>query len=85
MIDALVFVLAACAAAYLVRPALRPRPLPSGDPRARLLASRAAALRALHDLELDWATGKLSARDYAAQRAALEGEAAAIGRSLAEE
>jgi len=85
MIDALLFIIAALAAVYLVRPALGSRPVPSADPRATLEASRAAVLRALHNLELDWATGKLSDADYRAQRASLEGEAAAIGRRLADE
>jgi hypothetical protein len=82
LVEASLFVLAALAAAYLVRPALTARPAPSADPRAGLEASRASVLRALHDLDLDWATGKLSDADYAAQRASLEGEAAAIGRRL---
>lgn len=85
MMDALFFVFAAMAAVYLVRPALESRPVPSADPRATLETSRAAVLRALHDLELDWATGKLSDEDYRAQRASLEGEVAAIGRRLADE
>jgi hypothetical protein len=85
LVDAALFVIAALAAVYLVRPALTPRPAPSADPRVGLEASRAAVLRALHDLDLDWATGKLSEADYAAQRAALEGDAATIGRRLSGE
>lgn len=83
LVESALFVVAALAAAYLVQPAVRPQPVPPADPRVGLEAARAAVMRALHDLELDWATGKLSDADYGAQRAMLEGEAAAIGRRLA--
>jgi len=82
LVESALFVVAALAAAYLVRPVMTPRPVPPADPRVGLEASRAAVMRALHDLELDWATGKLSDLEYEAQRATLEGEAAAIGRRL---
>ncbi len=83
MIEAVLFVIAALAGIYLVRPAFRRQAIPASDPRASLDAGRAAVLRALHDLDLDWATGKLSDEDYRAQRAALESDAAALTRRLA--
>lgn len=83
MIEALFFLVAVLIAAYLLPPAFRRLAQPAGDPRAALEAAREAALRALHDLDLDWATGKLSDEDYRAQRAALEAEASAILRRLA--
>ncbi len=84
MIEVAVFAAAVVIAVYLLRPALRHTAVSLGDPRAALEAGRSAALRALHDLDLDWATGKLSDEDYSAQRAALEAEAAVIARRLAE-
>ncbi|MGH2402846.1 MAG: hypothetical protein ACRDGN_00135 [bacterium] len=82
MIEIALFGAAVLLALYLLQPAMRPSSEPRQDPRAALEAGRAVALRALHDLELDWATGKLSDEDYRAQRAALESEAAAIARRL---
>ncbi len=83
MIEVALFVIAAVAGIYLVRPALRRQPIPARDPRASAQAARAALLRALHDLDLDWATGKLSDQDYQAQRAALESDAAALTNAAA--
>jgi len=82
MIEAALFVVAVLVAVYLLVPAFRRIAVPVADPRATLEAARAAALRALHDLELDWATGKLSDPDYRTQRVTLEAEAAAILRQL---
>jgi hypothetical protein len=79
-----VFVLVALlAAAYLLAPVYRRTDLPVEDPRTSLEAARAAALRSLHDLELDWGTGKLSDDDYRSQRAVMEAELAAIVRRMA--
>jgi len=78
MMEAALFAAAGLIAAYVLAPAFRRIPAPAADRRATLEAAQAAALRALHDLELDWATGKLSDEDYRAQRATLEAEAAAI-------
>jgi hypothetical protein len=80
---ALMFLVAALSAAYLLAPAFRPLEVPTTDLRDALEAAHAVALRSLHDLELDWGTGKLSGVDYRAQRAALEAELAAILRRLA--
>lgn len=82
MMDAALFAIVAVIGAYLLRPVFRGAPVPPASSRAALEAARDASLRALHDLELDLATGKLSDADYAAQRAALEAEAAAILRQL---
>jgi hypothetical protein len=82
MIEAALFAVVALIAAYLLGPVVRGAPIPPTDSRAALEAARETSLRALHDLELDWATGKLSDADYTAQRAALEAEAAAILRQL---
>lgn len=84
MIEAALFVVAVLAALYVLGPAFRGEAIPAGDPRAALEAARAVALRSLHDLELDWATGKLSDEDYQAQRAVLDAEAAAVIRRLRE-
>lgn len=84
MIEIALFTVAVLAAAYLLVPAFRSEAVASGDPRAALEAARAVALRSLHDLELDWATDKLSDEDYQAQRAALDAEAAVIMRRLRE-
>lgn len=83
MIEVALFAAAAVIALYLLAPAFRRTAVPLADPRAALQAARSVALRALHDLDLDWETGKLSDDDYRAQRSALEAEAAAIGRRLA--
>ncbi|MDR7537664.1 MAG: hypothetical protein QN183_15070 [Armatimonadota bacterium] len=82
MIEAVFFLVVASAAAYLLAPAFRRTTVPSPDPHDALEAAQAAALRSLRDLELDWGTGKLSDEDYRAQRAALEGELAAIVRKI---
>ncbi|HET8678513.1 MAG TPA: hypothetical protein VFM39_00215 [bacterium] len=82
MIETALFAVAILAAAYLLVPAFRSETIVAGDPRAALEAARAVAMRSLHDLELDWATGKLSDEDYQAQRAVLNAEAAVIIRRL---
>jgi membrane protein implicated in regulation of membrane protease activity len=82
MIEVALFAVVALIAAYLLAPVFRGASAPTGDAHAAAEAAREACLRALHDLELDWATGKLSDADYTAQRAALEAEAAAIFRQM---
>lgn len=83
MIEVLFLAVAVLCAVYLLAPAFRATGVAASDPRAVLEAGRTAALRALHDLDLDWATGKLSEEDYRSQRASLEAEAAAVARRLA--
>jgi hypothetical protein len=83
VIGAAFFLVAVLAAVYLLVPTFRRTAVPSADPRTALEAARAAALQSLHDLDLDWHTGKLSRDDYQAARAALEAEAAAVVRRLA--
>jgi hypothetical protein len=83
MIEAALFAIVAAIALYLLKPLFDGASLPAPDSHAALEAAREVSLRALHDLELDWTTGKLSDADYAAQRTALEAEAAAILRQLA--
>lgn len=83
MIEALFLAVAVLCAAYLLVPAFRPADAGASDPRAAMEAARDASLRALRDLDLDWATGKLSGEDYRLQRAVLEAEAAAAVRRLA--
>lgn len=85
MIEIALFVAAALIALYLLQPTMRRTAVPASDTRTALEAGRSTALRALHDLDLDRATGKLSDEDYRTQRAVLEAEAAAIGRRLAAE
>jgi hypothetical protein len=82
VIEFLFFLVAILAAVYLLTPAFRWSPVSEGDPRVSVEAAHAAALRSLHDLELDWGTGKLSDDDYRAQRARLEAELAALFRRL---
>jgi hypothetical protein len=83
VIEALFLAVALLCAAYLLAPAFRAADAGASDPRAALEAARDASLRALRDLDLDWATGKLSGEDYRSQRAVLEAEAAAVARRLA--
>jgi membrane protein implicated in regulation of membrane protease activity len=82
VIDVIFFLVVASAAAYLLAPVFRRIEVPSPDRDDALEAAQAAALRSLQDLELDWGTGKLSDEDYRAQRAAVEGELAAIVRKM---
>ncbi len=63
-------------------PLLRDGPLRKPDERAVLEAGHQALLRALHDLDLDWAVGKLSEDDYHSQRSHLLAEASAVLRRL---
>jgi len=66
MIAAVMIVLAAAAAAFVLAPLRSPAPPPVRRvERERLLLEREAILRALHDLDLDRATGKISDADYA--------------------
>ncbi len=83
MTETAFFVVAVLAAVYLLAPVFRRTAVPAVDPRTALEAARAAAMRSLHDLDLDWHTGKLSDEDYRGQRTVLEAEAAAIVRQLA--
>jgi len=83
MIDAAFFAVAVLAAVYLLLPAFRRSPLRETDPRTSLELARDTALRAIKDLDLDWATGKMSEDDYRDLRATQEAEAAAIMRQLA--
>jgi hypothetical protein len=78
VLDAAFFAAAAALAWYLLAPIGRRAPVPPADGRAAPDAADAAVLRALEDLDLDWATGKLSDADYRAQRAALEDDAARL-------
>jgi hypothetical protein len=80
MIEAFMLIISAAVAGYLLIPIFQRMRPPTADPTAALTAARAAVLRALHDLELDWATGKLSGADYRNQRTVLEAEAAALAR-----
>jgi hypothetical protein len=77
---ALVTVVLAAAAAWFVLAPLRGGPSADGPAdageRARLVHGRETALRALRDLALDHATGKMSDADYEALR--VQQEAAAI-------
>jgi hypothetical protein len=82
VIEAVFFIVAVAAAVYLLTPVFRRTEIVVADPRVSLEAAQAAALRSLHDLELDWGTGKLSDDDYRVQRAALEAELAAIIRRM---
>lgn len=86
MIDAALgvalFGLALLAGLFLLAPAFRAVPPREIDERAALEASHEAALRALHDLDLDWATGKLSEDDYRSQRSLLLAEASSVLRRL---
>ncbi|MDQ7840019.1 MAG: hypothetical protein RDU83_03200 [bacterium] len=83
MTEVLFFTVAVLIAAYLLAPAFQSLELPEADPRDALEAASDAALRALHDLDLDWHTGKLSECDYRAARATLEAEASEVFRQLA--
>lgn len=79
MIAAITVGLAVAAAWYVLAPLRRGEgPLGRREPaeRARLVREREAALRALRDLALDHATGKMSDADYEDLR--LRHEAAAI-------
>jgi hypothetical protein len=72
--------------AYVARPlfeAAPAEPVPA-EAHADLIAEREAVLSALADLEFDHRTGKISAEDYQAQRAALVSQGAAILRRLDE-
>lgn len=72
---------------YLIaRPLLKQsRPQPEhNDPAAGLAAERERLLAALRDLELDQATGKISAEDYAQQRPQLVAQGAAVLRQIDE-
>ncbi|MHB8732841.1 MAG: hypothetical protein ACYDAB_13745 [bacterium] len=79
MTAAITVVLAAAAVWYVLAPLWRRGATPDrgvSDERARLVEEREAALRALRDLSLDHATGKMSDADYDALRS--RQEAAAI-------
>jgi hypothetical protein len=86
MIAGTMIVLAAAAALWVLAPlfaARAPRdtaagPAPPDQERERLLRDRDAAARALRDLELDRATGKLSDADYADLSAQYRAQARAV-------
>lgn len=82
MIEVLFFAVAVLIAAYLLAPAFQSIELQEVDPLDALEAAGDAALRSLHDLDLDWQTGKLSEQDYRATRATLEAEASQVFRQL---
>ena len=83
MIEAAFFAVAVLAAVYLLLPAFHKAPIRKADPQTSLELARDAALRAIKDLDLDWATGKMSEDDYRDLRATQEAETAAIMRQLA--
>jgi len=83
MIEAAFFAVAVLAALYVLLPAFHKAPIRTADPRTSLELARDAALRAIKDLDLDWATGKMSEDDYRDLRATQEAETAAIMRQLA--
>ncbi len=66
MIEGVMIALAAAAAAFVLAPLRRPTLSPvRRAERERLLQEREAIYRALRDLDLDRATGKISDADYA--------------------
>jgi hypothetical protein len=83
MIEVVFFAVAGLAALYILLPAFRKSALREVDPRTSLELARETSLRAIRDLELDWATGKVSEDDYRDLRATQEAEAADIMRRLA--
>lgn len=84
MIAGAMIVLAAAAALWVLAPLFEARPpgdagaAPPDQERERLLRDRDAASRALRDLELDRATGKLSDADYADLAAQYRARARAV-------
>lgn len=78
--------LAVAAAGYVLLPLFRgPVAPPAGgaaSERARLVARREAALRALRDLALDHATGKMNDADYETLRRGQEAAALDVLRRL---
>jgi len=76
---AVLVVLALATAAFVLGPLWRPGRRPPPDAEIdRLLRAREAAYRALHDLEMDRATGKVAETDYAALRRRFEADAVAV-------
>ena len=85
MIAAVTIALAPAAAWYVLVPLWRAGPgVARNNPaaRARLVRDRETALRALRDLALDHATGKMSDADYDALRAGEEAAAIEALRRL---
>lgn len=69
-------VLVLITAALILQPLRRrPEPLPAAAPSPPPDDSRARALGAIRELEFDFATGKISAEDYAQLRARYESKA----------
>ena len=77
MIAVMIVALAAGVAAFVLAPLRRPAPAVSRakDDQERRPGDDRAAVEALHDLELDRATGKLNNDDYAHLRARYEAPA----------
>jgi hypothetical protein len=78
VIAAITLGLAAAAACYVLAPLWRGAPaatLEESAERERLVRERETALRALRDLALDHATGKMSDADYEALRVRQEATA----------
>jgi hypothetical protein len=87
VIPAITIGLAAAAAYYVLAPLWRGagemrRPDEASAERARLVQDRETALRALRDLALDHATGKMSDADYDALRSRQETAAIAALHAL---
>jgi len=86
MIVAVMLAVAVGAALYVLAPLRRTGGTAASDgperTRARLLRARETAYRALRELALDHATGKIGDADYAALRARYEAEALDILRRL---
>lgn len=72
MIDGAIIALAAAVAAFVLAPLRRPSAAPpGGEDRDQIRRKEDAVSQALRDIELDYATGKLSAEDYREFRARL--------------
>lgn len=83
MIPAALLVLAITAAAFVLGPLRRPEAAPADDPDAeRLFRARDAAYRALRELEMDRAAGKVGEGDYVTLRRRFEAEAIAALHQL---
>jgi len=76
-------VLAAAAAVFVLAPLRTGTRASRDEDREDLLRDRETAYRSLRDLDLDYATGKVSARDYADLRARYEDRVLAVLRRLA--
>ncbi len=73
MIDIAIIVLAAAAAVFVLAPLRHPvAASPGGEDRDQIRRQEDAVSQALRDIELDYATGKLSREDYREFRARVE-------------